>query len=336
MESRTDGQSEDAPRPSSTDTDDGGGTEPVNTVAVWVGSICGVLLLLVVALSYFAQEHIYDERIPIDDWKAAAMAVREGYEPGDVVRIEPVWADTPRVFLEGALVDMTPQPERDVLDEYDRIWILAGYNRAAHVAQRMPGAYNRLSVETFGDVDLALYEVPAAAQPLYDFGDHIATAKVRRTYPDGRPAQRCTLWRDNAWHCGRYDQHLHVGRRMRDMDNQPRHCIYMPPGPDHAWIETTFEGVDLSQTLRGRVGMDNWAVRSERGSMTEFEVLIDGEVKHHMELPPRDPTYHSFAVETGAFEGKHDVTFRARAADFFDRFLCFNASVPSPGDTATP
>lgn len=304
---------------------------PPRPAALTLGAILAGVLLLTVVVSLVLQEHNRNRAVPVDDWQAAAAYIRQGYTAGDVVRVEPRWADTPRVFLDGATFDLAPDPQRDILDEFHRVWVLAGFNRADIVRQEMPDLYDEIAFESFGRVDVLLFEIPTAARPRFDFSESLAEAVVRRTWPDGRPPQRCTLWRDDAWHCGHVDQHLFVGRRVRDMNDEPRHCIYAPPIPDLGRVEITWPSVELGSELSGRVGHDNWAVRSHRGSESLFEVLIDGELRFQTVLGQRDPTFHPWTIDTTDRAGQRaSVTFRTHAVDFFDRFVCFTARIPAP------
>ncbi|OIP35638.1 MAG: hypothetical protein AUK47_16350 [Deltaproteobacteria bacterium CG2_30_63_29] len=289
-----------------------------------------MLLLLLVPLSIYLQDSVRSALTPAADWQAAAAAVRAEYQPDDVIRVIPIWSDDVRVFLDGAQFDLSPEPRTDTLDRYKRIWLVAGLGRGEEAVKAIPERYTLVEQQSFGNVVVARFDVPPTAKPKYDFLEHVADAEVSRLAPS-KPAEPCTLWRKDAWHCGRFDKHLNVGVRVRDMNNEARTCIYAPPVPEYAWLEIEFDDVPIDATLIGRVGMDNKALRSTRGSVTEFELLVDGAPLMHLNLLPRDPEFKEFSVDTSTLAGKAGkVTFRVRAKDFFDRFLCFTAQVPSP------
>ncbi len=293
------------------------------------GAASALLILAVATLAILLQTQRTNTVIPATDWQDAAQHVRDHFATGDVIRIEPIWADAPRLFLEDAPMDLSAEPNREILDQYDRVWVLAGFSRGALVEASMPTQYDLESTSAFGDVDVLRYAIPAAAKPAYSFQNELPNAIVGRVYPT-RSDEDCTLWRKDAWHCGRVDKYLYVAEEMRDMGNEPRHCIYAPPIPHNGWVEILFTDVPMGQRVLGRVGMSNHAVRSERGSVTDFVVRVGTQDKLHMKLDPKNPTFNHFEIDTEEVQGERtDVMFRIHADNFFDRFLCFTAHVPS-------
>ena len=295
------------------------------TKSTLAGALAALVLFATVIFSLCEQEAEQQRRVPLEDWESAAAAIRAEIGSNDAIRVEPSWLDTPRVYLDGLTFELSQEPRRELLDGFDRVWVLVAYGRTEEVKAAMPEVYTLDKEERFGAVDLLRYEIPASAQPAYDFLQHVSEAKVRRVPEKGR-IEECKLWRDDAWHCGQVNAYLYVGARLKDINSEPRYCIYAPPGPDNSWLEIEFDQVPLSDRIVGRVGMDNLALRSERGSDTEFELHVDGEKRVSVRVPPREPAFLPFEGKTEA--GPAKVLFRIRAKDFFDRFLCFTAQVP--------
>jgi hypothetical protein len=301
---------------------------PAKPVLLPVGALGALILLIVVVTAVLLQEK-QKRAVPLEDWEAAADVIREQAREGDIVRVEPVWADDPRVLLNTLRYDLTQQPMREVLDGYGRVWVMAGFNRAEKVHAQMPSEYVLVEAEQYGMVDLLLYEIPAELRPKFDFLEALPQAQVRRVGLRG--TQVCSLWAENAWHCQRVDKFLNVGVRLREMGDDPRRCIYAPPIPDGGTLEIDFPDVTLGTRIEGRAGMDNWAIRSDRGSDTTFEVQLDGESATSLRIGKHDREFFPFSIDTSARAGeKAKVSFRIHADDFFDRFLCFTARIPAP------
>ncbi len=293
-----------------------------------LAAIAALLLFGVAITAVLLQNHSHAQVVDPGDWEAAAEHIRAAYQPGDIIRIVPIWADEPRVFLHGLEIDMNREPDPEVLDTYERIWLLVGLGRVAEAKASLPQSYILEEERNFGGADTLRFRLPASARPHYDFLAHIQESEASR-FRDDQPLHRCTNWTHQSWHCDRYDRWLNVGIQMRDMDADPRTCIYFPAMPDHYWHQLTFRDVQMHSEIRGRVGHDNWAVRSERGSEVSFEVRINGELAYARVLAPRDPLFHRYTIDTTPWQGESvDVQFRVYAADFFDRFLCFTAQIP--------
>lgn len=306
----------------------------------WVG--CGGLILALLA-SWVMQASQY-KAVAGSDWAAAAQHLRDNFELGDVVRIEPFWSDDARVFLPGLPVDTLKHPEIDTLAKYKRVWVIAGYGKG----EQSRGVYEGVvggeaEVKTIGDVDLLLYKISKNKRITFDAVAELTRAKVRRVYGGGREEQ-CDRWEGGesggvggAWHCGgRVDPYLYTAVRYKEMEGEARTCVFAAPAPEGGWLEVRYGGVKLGGVLRGRVGISDESTRSERGGVVEVEVVVGGEVRHVQHIPPQDPTYYRFSFDTQPLiaslqKAETDITFRVRAADLLDRFPCFEAVILADG-----
>lgn len=290
--------------------------------------VAAALLLIAVALiTLVLQDRQYSAEASPDAYRQAAEHIRAHWTDGDVIRIEPVWLDDPRVYLDGFEFDPASQPLLENLGRYRRVWILAGYSRGDTLS--LPEGFREIERHHFGKVDLLLFEAPASETPRFNFLAALRKAKVYRLGHDGKGRQECH-WKDavQAFHCGRIDAWLFVAERLTDLDGEPHRCIYMPPLPEKKKHRVTFEKVLLQSRIVGRVGQSSVAVRAERGSDVHFDVTINGEPAHTLVLPPHDGSAFTFDIDTAELAGQPaDVSFTVWANDFFDRYPCFSASV---------
>jgi hypothetical protein len=296
------------------------------------------LIALAVVASWVLQARQY-RAVQATDWAAAATHVRAQFAPGDVVRVAPFWADDARAFLPGLPVDVPRRPDLDTLTAHDRVWLIAGDARpnqpsVSDAKAAMPAPLQPQAEAAFGDVTVLRYDIPPSLKPAFVFADALTDAKVRRVYPTQpqRGPEACDLWRDQerAWHCGRFDPYLYIGVRYREMGGEPRRCVFVAPAPDAGWVEVRYPQVPMRGRLRGRFGVSDESVRSERGGAVLFEVQVNDVTRFSGRVEPDDPTYAPFSISTADLQGQRaDVTFRVHAADLLDRFPCFEAVVPS-------
>jgi hypothetical protein len=162
---------------------------------------------------------------------------------------------------------------------------------------------------------------------LWDGIDAVRDADVTQRTTDGA-AIECSLWRNEAWHCGRPNAYINVGAGHREMgDENPRRVITMAaPEAGAHWVIAWEDVPSAGATLRFRAGNEFSAIRSDRGSPVEFAALIDG-----AEVFRRTWGIHETGFEAFEFTlpdaPTADLVFEMRADDHFDRFFGFRPQI---------
>lgn len=270
------------------------------------------------------------------DWILARAVVQNGYQPGDVVRIAPSWADQGRSTLFDMTFDLTTEIEDEELYTYDRLWIIADREHAAGAAQSLPEGYTIEDEWRPSDrTTVFLVDIPPQDRVLTDFylslGEAVVTLETRAD------TRLCDVWSNNGWHCDRPNPWVHITAAIDEAGNSLHRCIYVGLPPDESTVENlddgatfhiTWHDIELGRSLEGNVGNIMGAFRSERGSDVQVVVSIDGEQQHRQIVGKWESTFHPYRIETSDLNGtRHTVSFSVYAEEFWDRWMCLRGRV---------
>jgi hypothetical protein len=220
-----------------------------------------VLLALVEAVSAFvAPSRAPDGR----DWHAAAIEVRAGFRPGDLIVAAPAWAD-PLMRLE--LGDLVPMPVAARMDaaRFGRIWEIsqrgarAAETRGAHLAKR----------SRHGALAVKLWQKPAA-QVSFDFLAEWQKAHVSVVSTD-RGEMPCWL-AQARFQCG---EGTSLGPELLEIDTTLRNGLGVEP---HERTTTVLEYPDVSfgRELVVAGGLHNVWLRKSGDGKVRMRVLVNG------------------------------------------------------------
>jgi len=286
--------------------------------------ICGSVAL---ALWSLVQQHRDFTRMPSSETTIAGnLLVREGFTHGDVIRNLPWWFDDARLGLPGLPVLVTRELDEYDRHRFDRMWLLYATAYEADAARERAWFASYETVFDAGGYRIDVGPIaPGPRQVLWDAFSDLESAEVMQIDIDGRH-RPCDLWTEDAWHCGRPDRFIFIGRVIREMDDVFRYCISSTAPPDGRRWRVTWNDVPLGNDLRVRAGNTSWGARQYRGSPVELTVMLDSEPVVTHVFPRNTWGYPEFVVDTGARRGSTgEVTVELYADDHMDRFFCFRA-----------
>ena len=267
------------------------------------------------------------------DWSEAAESIREGWRPGDAVRVEPFWLRGSA----GLLLDRLREGERTVPFDrsvpndpmfnakYERLWVLSAFG----VSERRGLPFQAVlegSQELEGGLVLQRYRLPPSPIRV-DLLSRLKEAVVERWVGDEEP--RTCEWRQDHHNCGA-NSWENVLVAVKEVARSPRRCVLLHPYPDRGTVRLTFPDVRLGHSLLVRSGFTLDAARNQNGSETTLRIRINGvEVARRVE-PPNDWTWTSTTVNTVAQRGETvEVALEVTAVEEDFRDLCVDAYVLS-------
>lgn len=237
-----------------------------------------------------------------EDWQAAAAAVRTGWEPGDVIRIEPWWATEGLPELRGLPVDRVRRPERRRLVHFRRAWVIAAHGHSCREGA-LDGAELQVR-QVLHRLELCRYGLPYRGKPLYDLRAQLHDARVRRSKDGQAGTEECRLWTEGSWHCGKVHSWQFVGPVIKDVDDSPREAIWAhPPGKD-VRLTIEYPAVPLGRELELEAGLTLRSVISGEGSDVHFRAELAGEPVLDTTLAPRQKGWFSWPIDTTRWAGQ--------------------------------
>jgi hypothetical protein len=253
-------------------------------VAVILAALVALLALVETGVAVTARARVATDA----DWDAAAVEVRAGFQPGDVIAFAPAWADQVGRAHLGDLVTVEMAGRSDA-DRYARVWEVS--IRGAHAPDAAGGKLVRESQH--GRVRVALWEKPATPV-VYDFTQHAAELIG-----------------------GKYEV------RTLEIDYRPRRGILVAAQRQ----PTTYEWreVPLGDTLVVYGGIHDYYARKSADGLVDFRVDVDGVPKLTTRIG-NDDGWRRFALDTRALSGtRHTVTFHVSAVNPAWRNFGFHA-----------
>ncbi len=289
------------------------------------------VLIVAGIASFVAQIAILPGDVEQSDWQAPAEYVLEHIGPNDVVNVQPNWTDAPYPYLTkvGDQIARQDTPLLEDVWDRERIWLLTESERLDESLERMP--FEATETKSFDGITVVRIDVPDKPPVTYELLPNLKKAKVTHL-KDDKVVQRCTNWnkRQEAWHCGRPDKWVYVGREFLFMGQDPHQCIWAHPPRDQRKLRVVFPDVPLQQTFRLRGGLNQRGARSKRGTDLHFSVRVGDKWSEQKTIPARQASWDAIDFDTSALAGKTaDVTVEVWSESVFDRFFCFNGWVLS-------
>ncbi len=258
------------------------------------------------------------------DWLRASRIVRDGWEPGDVVRVEPSWATQAHTFLRELPIDRVSKPEMRRLRSYRRLWVLAtmGHDCAEGTLPDTP----LLQKSSIDRIDVCLYSLPYRGEPLYDFRERLHDAKVQRRYR--ARTETCTIWAKGQWHCGKVHPWQFVGPAVKDVDDEPREGIWAHPLDEGARLIITYPAVPMGKELDLSAGLTLKSILSGEGADVHFQVDIRGQEVLHRVIHPTQKGWFHWPIDTSRWAGSVvPVRFTIWTKDYQVRQFMFDGRV---------
>ena len=211
-----------------------------------------------------------------EDWRAARDLVRQGFEAGDGVRLEPWWQrDAVQVFGESGgpdvEIDSSFPPDPLYVARHRRLWVVSA---PGHGEDPPPveGLTELRKEPVAGGVTVRRFDAPPSPI-LVDLTTRLHLATVERWWGTGS-RRRCT-WDSRSHDCG--------GRRAENVaietveaGGSPRRCIVVRPSPGTGSVSLAWAHVKLGSSLVLRSGFTATSARAESVSDARISALIDG------------------------------------------------------------
>lgn len=288
-------------------------------------ALAAVLVAAGVA-SLAAQRWLFVDPTTPTDWADAAAWTMERLGEGDRVLVAPSWRDDALLPLKpvGAQVLRMHAPHAEDLYQFDNLLLIAERDRFEEVVARLPIIANvaeRLELATVTAARLEL-EDDVFTWELYDELADLSVTRVR-----GDEVEVCERWdaRRQRWDCGRVDRWIYVGQAYRELDDEPRRCVWAHPldGGRTLRLQTR---VPAARTLRIRDSFDLRGSRLATGADVRLRAYVDEQlvVDHH--VPGNDQRWTAHDIDiSGATDGvdlQIDIDLFGAVRD---RFFCINA-----------
>jgi hypothetical protein len=173
-----------------------------------------------------------------------ALAVRAGFETGDVVVSSPPWMVGAQERL-GDLPYLAPRVlDGEDLRGYRRVWLVEQAGASPQVHTTLAGVGELREVARAGPGHLSLVTLRAPEVAVFDLWRDLEQAEVLARYAPGEPWSACDTAGRDRWSCPREPQWSYVGRELRLIGNEPRTCL---------WAHPLLPGGTLRVQLRGAV-----------------------------------------------------------------------------------
>ncbi len=294
-------------------------------------SIAAFVALIAVA-AWTTAVHLRDRvRMPdAAELADAAEVIRSGFRQGDFIRHQPLWFTDARIGLDGLPFLMSRR-----LDEYDRhrfsrMWLLSSRSHDREAAADRVWMSNIEEVFSSRRLRVEVGDVVQTAPVYWDGFTDFGAATVYRQNAAGS-SRVCDRVIDGTTHCERYNEWIHVGPAVREVDDEPRHCIVANAPPDGDSWRIVWDDVELHDTMRFRAGNAFRAQRSDRGAPVHFSVHFGDEEVFSREWPIDELGFPEFVIDTSSRRGtRTSLEFRVHSRDHFDRFFCFRPQIVGP------
>jgi hypothetical protein len=253
------------------------------------------LALLACALWEIRASATAGSDVPGDaDWAAAAAAVRQRHQPGDLIVFAPHWIDPVGRMHLGDLLPIEMAARMDDA-RYATVWELSIRGAEAPEAR---GRRADWSMDAGGVRVRRLVREPAVV--LTDFVAELGRARV-----EGRAVGRPEV-------------------RLEEVGFEPHRCVRVEPQPDQT-VRIEYPGVRLGTRLVGHVGLADVFTRRDVRAPGELAVSVDGRELVRVRAGV-DDGWVRFEAETRPAE-RADVVFAATAvgAGARKRLVCFAA-----------
>ena len=278
------------------------------------------LLLPILSIFELGAQIAIDRNVaPMEDWKAAAEAVRKEHRSGDLVVIAPWWATHARL----ALKELTPIEDQARADAstYTRLWEVSIRGSEAEEAKGLNPEWEA----RFGRVRVRRFMLPRPARVSYRFLHHIDQAKVSIVSRNG--AESPCAWSANVsvWRCTRQSE-IWIGPLVfDDLHFRPREAIWAHP-LSGVVTRITFSDVPPGRKIYGYTSIRYRAAREGNKPPVVLDVVVDGQRRQRITHHDLDGWKH-FEVPLAGATGPMEVRFEVSCPSIINRHFGFIADV---------
>ena len=280
-----------------------------------------LLLLLAVYSAFFWWTRLRSVP-PEEDWRAAAKAIDQTWQKHDFIAVVPVWANT----YEAAFADLrfpyryTQKVVEETWPVADRLWVVESYDRFTETSAAEDAGWTLLSEQSFGRLNVYLYQLPKGNRASWIATDHLREAEVSVITKDSEtlsPTERkakskpCT-WDEHPqrWQCPGVSW-SRVQVEQKPLNMAVRKVIFAHPRADGTlWLdfpETTLQGELVLET-----GFSKYATSMKNGSSVLVSVYIGDELVQTVRTPNRNGWFR-FIFPTETLRGqKRPIRFGIR------------------------
>lgn len=285
-------------------------------------AIAPAIAIVLLGIASLGMQLWVQSGVPSDDeWRVVAREIQGRVQAGDLILLDPAWAERGRVFLRGAPVEAWPRVDADDLVRARRVWRVA-LRRAPHATSLegdlLAAGAKRVFAGRFGALALSLHETAPRALG-WDFTERLADAVVTMGAAvcprDGRGRHVCS---GAGWN--------YVGAGDYEIDYTARRCVWAHPvGARDNPVTITWKGAALGRWIQIRAGLVAGTALDANAPPVVVQVRVDGTELGEVAVASR-PGFRSFAVDTSrAAGGPHEVAFLVSAENPSYRQLCFDA-----------
>ncbi len=262
-------------------------------------------------------------RVPsLNEWKAAADTVRQGYKKGDIVHFRPYWADEGERYFTGMDIDVLQELDWNELSTYHRVWIVA---TMSGLPFHVPPGFKPLMVKKQRRIEVYLLQPERAGHVVFDLIKGLHSARVTRIYP--HRTQQCTLFKDHHWYCGSVHPWQFVGELVRDVVDGPRRVIWAHPLNHGNKIEVLYPNVPAGRQLEVDYGWSQRAVESDHGQAVHFQVYTDRKLAISTVLRKKNHKWNRLLIKLNTKVKQHRLRFVIWTRNYQDRQFCFKGWV---------
>lgn len=234
---------------------------------------------LVVLLLAAAWAILFHARLPgrlpdEQSYTAAASAIDAEFQPGDVVLLQPWWTERARLFMAPRIPVLGYLgSDTEPLESAPRIWLL----QQPHLPKSGSGSFlEQFSVDRarvgdvkkFGNLEVSLWKNGRYRPARFDAAEMVSQARVYLELPNGQRSD-CP-WNGRAHQCPQAG-HLRVAREWHEVNQIPRHCLYMHPPGGEGRIVAEFQNVPPGERIQLEGGIV-WEHAPKMGEFTDVAV----------------------------------------------------------------
>lgn len=295
-----------------------------------------LLALFVVPLGELSAHALIRAHVPaVSDYRAAVDFIRHELQARDLITSAPGFIDP---ILRWQLGDKIPlaMAGRHDSSAYERMWVVS---IRGVLPSDAPAAEPELR-RAFGRVEVLRYALPKQ-QVLFDFVASWPSAEA--SIVRGGAAKPCPLRNNGSPRGGGLGKGvlMPVSKRfecdarvpwlfisdvvLKDLENQPRHCIWQHPQGDEP-VQLTFRDVPLGAALVFYAGIYYEHERMREGGPIQATIAIDGQVLGQFEHHDGEG-FRALHIDTSKLgRDRAQVTVSVRAHDARARSFCWAAS----------
>jgi hypothetical protein len=280
---------------------------------------------LVALFALWAQCGDHSRMPPLEEVERLNSLVRDGWRPGDAVRVEPIWFDAARVGLPEANFLLGYEPDAWDRHLVKRLWLLVAGTGSESGIDRWRPWLDDVQTIAIGDRYTVLRSsVSNVEQIEWDALHAIPTARVAQRDENGT-VQECTTRRGVNVYCGQPNPWVFIGPVIREMDDTYRYCVSASvPERGRTWI-IEWDDIPRSQILRLRAGNSQWAARMPRGSAVTVRTWIDDTPWFERTWAIDEVGYPEFTHALSPSDDPVRLRLELQADDHTDRYFCFRA-----------